>query len=116
MKGSLSIYLQRTPWSHSHEHAILPHVDGTKAARDHILLGHVTAVIVIQLDDTPEALDALQAELAALGLAPRGAKYERGGGVLTAELQLDRLPCPDGELGALLAPLMKQTYIRSVLW
>lgn len=84
--------------------------------RDHILLGHVTAVIVIQLDDTPEALDALQAELAALGLAPRGAKYERGGGVLTAELQLDRLPCPDGELGALLAPLMKQTYIRSVLW
>lgn len=39
MKGSLSIYLQRTPWSHSHEHAILPHVDGTKAARDHILLG-----------------------------------------------------------------------------
>lgn len=84
--------------------------------RDHTLLGHVAATIVIYLDDTPEALDSLQAELARLGLAPHGAKYERSGGVLTAEFQMDHLPCPDRELGNLLAPLMKQPYIRSVLW
>ena len=84
--------------------------------RDHTLLGHATAVIVIHLDDTPEALDSLQAELAALKLNPCGMKYERANGVLTAELQLDRLPCPDKELGNLLTPLMKLPYIRSVLW
>ena len=84
--------------------------------RDHALLGHVTAVITVRMDDQPDALDRLQAELDRLKLAPSSAKYERADGALTAELHLDRIPCPDKELGLLLAPLMKEPYITSVRW
>ena len=84
--------------------------------RDHAMLGHVTAVITIQLNDEPDSLDRLQAELARLKLEPGSTRYERGGGVLTAELHMDHIPCPDRELGQLLTPLMKQPYIKSVHW
>lgn len=84
--------------------------------RDHILLGNITAVVHIQIDDRPDALDRFQAELAKLGLVPCASKYERSGGALSIELQLDRLPCSERELGQLLSPLMKQPYVRFVLW
>lgn len=84
--------------------------------RDHILLGNITAVVHIQIDDRPDALDRFQAELAKLGLVPCASKYERSGGTLSIELQLDRLPCSERELGQLLSPLMKQPYVRFVLW
>ena len=84
--------------------------------RDHALLGHFAAVIFIQIDDQPEALDLLQVDLASLGLEACGVKYERTQGLLSVELQLDRLPCSDRELGTLLTPLMKQPYIKTVLW
>ena len=84
--------------------------------RDHILLGNITAVVHVQIDDRPDALDRLQAELAKLGLEPCACKYERGGGALSVELQLDRLPCSDRELGRLLTPLLKQPYVRFALW
>lgn len=83
--------------------------------RDHDVLGS-TAVILIQIDDTPEALDQLLAELVTLGLEPRGAKYERDRGILSVELQMDRFPCLDWKIGELLAPLIKQPYVKSVLW
>ena len=82
---------------------------------DHDVLGS-SAAILIQIEDTPEALDRLRAELAALELAPRGAKYERDRGLLSLELQMDNLPCPDRNIGDLLAPLMKQPYVKSILW
>lgn len=72
--------------------------------------------LLIQIDDTPEALNSLQEALAGLELILRGARYERSGGVLSVELHLDRLPCPERELGQRLAPLMKQPYVRSLLW
>lgn len=84
--------------------------------RDHILLGNITAVVHLQIDDRPDALDRLQAELTKLGLQPCACKYERSGGALSIELQLDRLPCSDRELGTLLTPLLKQPYVRFVLW
>ena len=84
--------------------------------RDHALLGHVSAVIAIRLDDQPDALDRLQADLARLKLEPGGVRCERLDGVLTVELQMDRLPCRDGELGRLLSPLMKEPYIKSLQW
>lgn len=84
--------------------------------RDHILLGNITAVVHIQIDDRPDALDRFQAELAKLGLVPCASRYERSGGALSIELQLDRLPCSERELGQLLSPLMKQPYVRFVLW
>ena len=84
--------------------------------RDHILLGNITAVVHIQIDDRPDALDRFQAELAKLGLVPCASKYERSGGALSIELQLDRLPCSERELGQLLSPRMKQPYVRFVLW
>lgn len=84
--------------------------------RDHILLGNVSAVVHIQIDDRPDALDRLQAELTKLGLEPCASKYERIGGALSIELQLDRLPCSSRELGQLLSPLLKQPYVKFVLW
>ena len=84
--------------------------------RDHALLAHASAILYIQLEDQPDAPEQLQAELARLGLEPCGVKYERGIGVLSVELQMDRLPCPDRELAQLLSPLIHQPYIKSVRW
>ena len=84
--------------------------------RDHALLGNVNAVIYIQIEDWPEALDRLHKELDKLGLKPCGSKYERTQGALSIELQFDHIPCSDQELSQLLAPLMKQPYIKSLLW
>lgn len=83
--------------------------------RDHDILSSA-AVLRIQIDDTAQALDSLQATLKGLGLAPGGARFDRADGVLTVELQADRLPCREGELGQLLAPLMKEPYVRSLSW
>lgn len=84
--------------------------------RDHDVLGTDAGVILIQIEDRPEALDSLQTELAGLGLEPRSCRYERNDGTLAVELSLDRLPCSDRELGNLLSSLMKQPYIKSILW
>ena len=84
--------------------------------RDHDVLGSASAVIAIVIEDRPGTLDSLQRELAALGLAPRGSKYERANGMLSVELEMDRFPRPDREMGPLLAPLMRLPYVRSVLW
>lgn len=84
--------------------------------RDHAMLGHAAVLLLIQIDDTPEALEHLQAGLAELGLVPSLSKYERSGGVLSIELHLDHLPCPDRDLGLLLSPIVKQPYIKSILW
>lgn len=84
--------------------------------RDHALLRNFNAVLHIQLQDWPEALDRLHKELDKLGLKPGSSKYERTGGLLSVELHLDHLPCPEEELGQLLAPLMKQPYIKSLTW
>lgn len=82
--------------------------------RDHAL--NSSATVYIQIDDQPEALDQFQAELAGLGLEPVASKYERADGALSIELQMSHLPCPERELDRLLSPLMKQPYVRSVLW
>ncbi|MDE7171767.1 MAG: MgtC/SapB family protein [Oscillospiraceae bacterium] len=82
--------------------------------RDHALGS--SAVICIQIDDQPEALDCFQAELAKLKLEPSSSRYERADGVLSIELQISRLPCPERKLDCLLSPLMKQPYVKSVLW
>ena len=84
--------------------------------RDHALLGNVTTVIHIQIENWPGAQDRLQEELDKLGLKPCGAKYERTSGGLSIEFQLDHLPCREQELAKLLAPLMKQPYIKSLFW
>lgn len=84
--------------------------------RDHVLLGHVSAILYIELEDRPGTPGQLQDELARLGLEPCGARYERGSGVLSVELQMNHLPCPDRELGQRLAPLIQQPYIKSVRW
>lgn len=91
---------------------------GVQAAlhRDHAMLGHVAAVILIQIDDQPGALERLQTELTQLGLAPRAVRYERESGLLSAELQLERLPCPVQKLGDLLAPLMERPWVKSIRW
>ncbi len=81
---------------------------------DHAL--RITAVLQIRLQDSPEALDRLQREMAGLGLKPCSTRYERLDGLLDIEYQLDHLPCPSHELGALLTPLMEQPYIKSLLW
>ncbi|MBD5083488.1 MAG: MgtC/SapB family protein [Clostridiales bacterium] len=82
--------------------------------RDHALGG--SAVICIQIDDQPEALDCFQEELAKLKLEPSSSKYERADGVLSIELQIGHLSCPERKLDRLLSPLMKQPYVRSILW
>ena len=84
--------------------------------RDHALLGNISAVIYVQIVDLPEALARLHLELNKLGLKPCSSKYERTGGALSIEFQFDHIPCSEQELGPLLAPLMKQPYIKSLMW
>lgn len=85
--------------------------------RDHDVLGSgAVGVILIQIDDRIEALSDLQTELLALGLVPGGARIERTEGALSVEIQADRLPCPEGELGKLLSTLMGKPYVKSLLW
>lgn len=83
---------------------------------DHAMLGHITAILHVQMEDGPDALDRLHEQLTGLGLKPSFSKYERAEGILSIELHLDHLPCPSCDLGELLAPLMKQPYIKSLLW
>lgn len=84
--------------------------------RDHDVLGTAAGVLQIQLDDRPEALTTIMAELSELGLEPHSCKYERSGGVLSIELSLNRLPFPERELNRLLSPMMKHPYVRVILW
>lgn len=84
--------------------------------RDHVLLGHVAASIFVQLSDEPGAPERLRQALEGLGLSPSGFLYDRREGALSAELHFDHLPCPAGELGRLLAPLMAEPYIKSLRW
>lgn len=84
--------------------------------RDHILLGHVAAAISVHLDDAPDSLDRLLQALKALGLEPSGCKYERREAGLVVELHVSHLPCRQEQLGPLLAPLMKEPYIKSIRW
>ena len=80
-----------------------------------ITLGSAAAgVLFIRIDDTSDALDQLLASLTVLGVDTGTAKYEREDGALSVELQLDRLPCPQGELGRYFASLMKAPYVRSL--
>lgn len=80
------------------------------------LLYHPGAVLMVRLSEDPNAADQLSAALRELQLLPDSVKYTRTDGALTAELILERLPCPPEELGALLTPLTKQSYIRSLQW
>lgn len=84
--------------------------------RDHALLGNISTVIYVQIEDLPEALERLHREIDKLGLKPCGSKYERTGGVLSVEFQFDHIPCSEQELAPLLSPLMKQPYIKSLMW
>ena len=84
--------------------------------RDHDVLGSASPVITILIDDRPGTLELLMTDLSSLGLDLRGSRYERSGGMMSVELQMDRFPCPDGKMGDLLAPLMKQPYIKSIFW
>lgn len=84
--------------------------------RDHVLVGHVAAVVSVQLSGEPDALERLQQTLEGLGLKPSGCKYERKEDGVSATLHFDHLPCPAGELGRLLAPLMAEPYIKSLRW
>ena len=84
--------------------------------RDHDVLSSASPVITILIDDRPGTLELLMTDLSSLGLDLRGSRYERSGGMMSVELQMDRFPCPDGKMGDLLAPLMKQPYIKSIFW
>ena len=84
--------------------------------RDHVILGHVMATLFVQLSDEPDAPKLLQQALSKLKLFPSGCKYDRRDSCLTAELRFDHLPCPEKELGKLLAPLMEEPYIKSLRW
>ena len=84
--------------------------------RDHVLVGHVAASVSVQLSGEPDAPDRLRQALEGLGLKPSGCKYERKEDGVSATLHFDRLPCPVGELGGLLAPLMAEPYIKSLRW
>ncbi len=84
--------------------------------RDHVLVGHVAATIFVHLGDEPDGLERLRLALEGLGLKPSGCKYERREDGVSATIHFDRLPCPVGELGGLLAPLMAEPYIKSLRW
>ncbi len=84
--------------------------------RDHPILGRPTAVLYIEMDDQPDVMERLQRSLARLELVPTSSRYNRGGGILSAELYIDHLPCPNEELGSLMARLMQEPTIRSVRW
>lgn len=84
--------------------------------RDHVILGHVAAAVFVHLDDAPDSLDRLLLALKPLGIAPERCRYERRADMLAVELHISRLPCPAEQLGQLLAPLMRETYIKSIRW
>lgn len=84
--------------------------------RDHVMIGHVAAAIIVQLSDDPDAPERLRQALEEQGLSPSGFRYDRWEGVLSVELRFERLPCPAGDLGRLLTPLMAQPYIKSLRW
>lgn len=84
--------------------------------RDHVLVGHVAATIFVHLGDEPDGPERLRLALEGLGLKPSGCKYERREDGVSATIHFDRLPCPVGELGGLLAPLMAESYIKSLRW
>lgn len=84
--------------------------------RDHVMIGHVAAAIIVQLSDDPDAPERLRQALEDQGLSPSGFRYDRWEGVLSVELRFERLPCPAGDLGRLLTPLMAQPYIKSLRW
>lgn len=86
------------------QHALHPEHDALGSAAEGMLF--------IRIDDTPDALDQLQASLTVLGVDLSSAKYERVDGDLSVEIQMDRLPCPQGELGRYFMPLMKAPYVR----
>lgn len=84
--------------------------------RDHVLVGHVTAAVFVQLSDELDGPERLRQALEGLGLTPSGCKFERRDDGVSATIHFDRLPCPAGELGRLLAPLMAEPYIKSLRW
>ena len=84
--------------------------------RDHVLVGHVAATIFVHLGDEPDGPERLRLALEGLGLKPSSCKYERREDGVSATIHFDRLPCPVGELGGLLAPLMAEPYIKSLRW
>lgn len=84
--------------------------------RDHVMIGHVAAAIIVQLSNDPDAPERLRQALEEQGLSPSGFRYDRWEGVLSVELRFERLPCPAGDLGRLLTPLMAQPYIKSLRW
>ena len=84
--------------------------------RDHVLVGHVAATIFVHLGDEPDGPERLRLALEGLGLKPSSCKYERREDGVSATIHFDRLPCPVGELGGLLAPLMAESYIKSLRW
>lgn len=84
--------------------------------RDHVMIGHVAAAIIVQLSDDPDAPERLRQALEEQGLSPSGFRYDRWEGVLSVELRFERLPCPARDLGRLLTPLMAQPYIKSLRW
>lgn len=84
--------------------------------RDHVMIGHLAAAIIVQLSDDPDAPERLRQALEDQGLSPSGFRYDRWEGVLSVELRFERLPCPAGDLGRLLTPLMAQPYIKSLRW
>ena len=84
--------------------------------RDHAVLGHMTAALSVQLDDTPEAPDRLLAALKPLGLIPSGCQYERREAGLAADLYFDHLPCRREQLEQLLIRLTREPYIKSMRW
>lgn len=84
--------------------------------RDHVLVGHVTAAVFVQLSDELDGPERLRQALEGLGLTPSGCRFERRDDGVSATIHFDRLPCPAGELGRLLAPLMAEPYIKSLRW
>lgn len=84
--------------------------------RDLSFLTHSGTVIFIQLVDEPDSPERLAAALSELGLSPSGSKYERSDGILSVELEIDRLPCPAKNLSQLLLPLIQQPYVKAIHW
>lgn len=84
--------------------------------RNFSFLSHSGAVISVQLEPRTDALDRLNNALSERGLIPSSFKFERGGQGLSVDLELDRLPCSRKDLPQLLAPLMRESYIRSIQW
>lgn len=88
------------------QHTLNPGHDAQGSAAAH--------TIHVSIDDTPEALEGLHGALAGLRVSPGGIRYERAGGALSVEFQMDRLPCPERELTQYLGLLMNMPYVRSV--